>query len=73
MDAETDRSIPAWLVAQTAADVEELSRGLAVLEKCDKMCARTLAPIRRAWVKLSQDARYMREISGGKVRRAVRP
>jgi len=68
----TARWIPRSKEPQTAADVEELSHALSALEKRGKLHARTLAPVRRACRKLAQDARYLREIAIGTVRRVAR-
>jgi len=71
-DSESSRCtcIPRWLVVQTAADIEEVMR--AASAQRTKLRSREFAPLRHALKKLSQDARYGREIATGRVRRTRR-
>ena len=62
-------SIPVWLIKQTVADIEELALLIRDWPKKDKKRSSTLVLVRRSYTKLSQDARYLREVSSGLVRR----
>src|SRR5215467_2825994 len=61
--------IPAWLMAQTRADVEQLSRAVSGLERALRNVSTGLCAARRALKRIDQDVRYARDFIQGTVQR----